>query len=814
MLKTYITIAYRNFIRNKVFSLINVLGLAIGISSALVIFLIVHYDYTFDHFEKDNNRIYRVVTDMSFSGSPMHFSGVSSPLAAAVKAEVPGIEEVAGFHLFNGNAKVNISRKDGEKPFQINHQEDIIFADPSYFQLIPYQWLEGSPEISVTAPFKVVLTEARAKIYFPAVPYSEIIGKQIVYDDSVVCTVSGIVKNLTENTDFIFKEFISKSTIPSSGLKRVYNWGDWTFVNSGTQLFLKLKPNASVSGVEARLESLLKKNDKQSNGANVTTVYKLQPFSDLHFNSQYGVYSDHIANKPTMWGLLAVAGFLLVLGCINFINLTTAQASQRAREIGVRKTMGSSSGQLMVQFLTETFLITLVSMVISILITPLLLKVFADFIPKELHFNLLQQPSLIGFLVVLTCMVTILAGFYPAMVLSKFKPVLVLKNQAYSGTSGSRKAWLRKGLTVSQFLIAQFFCMATIITVKQINFLLTRDMGFKKDAIVSLSTPYLFDKPDHRRFLLAEEIKHMPGIEMVSIGNDAPSASGWSARNMKYIDGKKEIQTDVRQKSGDSNYLRLYHINILAGRNVEESDTTKEYLVNETYLHTLGFHKPSEILNKLVNGFPVVGVMADFNQESLHAFVKPLAFSSETKYCFRIHVALKPQVNPGSWKSTIAGIGTSFKKYFPEEDFSCEFVDDSIAKFYQSEQDISHLLEWSTGLAIFISCMGLLGLVMYTTNLRTKEIGIRKVLGASVSHIVSILSKDFIRLVLVASLIAIPLSWWAMHRWLQDFAYETPVSWWLFVLSTLSMMLIALITLSIQTIRAASANPVESLRSE
>jgi putative ABC transport system permease protein len=814
MLKTYLTIAFRNFTRNKIFSLINVLGLSIGISSALVIFLIVHYDLTFDKFEKDSNRIYRVVTIMTFSGTPMHFSGVASPMAETVKKEVPGIEESVGFHQFNGNAKVTIKKKDGEKPFQINHQEDIIFADRSYFKLIPCQWLVGSPEISLTEPFKVVLTEARAKVYFPSMPYSEMIGKQIIYDDSVVTTVSGIVKNQTANTDFIFKEFISQSTIPSSGLKKNYTWGEWSYVNSGSQLFLKLKPNASVNTIETQLGSILKKNDKGSNGYNTTTVYKLQPFSDLHFNSDYGTYNDRIANKPTIYGLLTVSAFLLMLGCINFINLTTAQATQRAKEIGIRKTMGSSIVQLRIQFLTETFFITLISMLISILIAPLLLKVFADFIPKGLHFNLIQQPELLGFLIILTLLVTILAGFYPAIILSRFKPVLVLKNQAHSGTSNSRKAWLRKGLTISQFLIAQFFCMATLITVKQINYLLTKDMGFKKDAIIKINTPYFWDKTDHRRFLLAEEIKQMPGIEMVSIGNDAPSASGWSARNMKFIDGKKEIQTDVRQKSGDTNYLRLYHINILAGRNIEESDTTKEYLVNETYMRILGFQNPSDILNKQVNNKPIVGVIADFNQESLHATVKPLSFSSEQKYSFNIHIGLKSQQTNGNWKMSIAAIEKSFKKYFPEEDFNYDFIDESIAKFYKSEQDISHLLQWATGLAIFISCMGLLGLVMYTTNLRIKEIGIRKVLGASVSHIVSILSKDFIRLVFIASIIAIPLSWWSMNKWLDNFAYKTPVSWWIFMLSILFMMMIALITLSIQTVRAASANPVDSLRSE
>jgi hypothetical protein len=413
--------------------------------------------------------------------------------------------------------------------------------------------------------------------------------------------------------------------------------------------------------------------------------------------------------------------------------------------------------------------------------------------------------------------VTILAGFYPAMVLSRFKPVLVLKNQAFAGGSGSRRAWLRKGLTVSQFLIAQVFCMATLITVKQINYMLTRDMGFKKDAIITIYTPFIFSrdaKPDHKRFLLRDEIKQIPGIELISLGGDPPSASGWSTQNMNYIDGKKEIRTDVRQKSGDTNYLKLFHIPILAGRNVGLSDTANEYLVNETYMHMLGFQKPSDILNKQINKIPIVGVMADFNQESLHAPIKPLAFSSNLSYSFALMVGLKPQQAPGSWKTSIAAIEKKFKEMYPEEDFEYAFVDENIAKFYKSEQDISSLLKWSTGLAIFISCMGLLGLVMYTTNLRIKEIGIRKVLGATATQIVSILSKDFIRLVIIASLIAVPISWWAMNKWLENFAYKTPVKWWVFVLSTLFMTLIALITLSIQTIRAANANPVESLRSE
>ena len=818
MLKTYFTIAYRNFFRNKIFSIINVLGLAIGISASLVIFLIVQYDFSFDKFEKDRSHLYRVVTEMNFFGSPIHNPGVPSPLADAVSKEGTGIKDIISFHKFNGDPKVSAPRKN-EKPFTIRHQKSIIFTDESYFKLVPHQWLAGSVHTSLDGPFKVVLTAERGKIYFPGIAYEGMIGRQITYDDSIVATVSGIVSDLTENTDFIFREFISQSTIlTSAGLKINYKWVNWGSVNGGSQLLVRLTENASPKNVEAGLQSIEKKYDKDNTNPNSKRYYRLQPFDDLHFNQTYATFGDRSASKPVLYGLLAVGIFLLLLACINFINLTTAQSIHRAKEIGVRKTLGSSGSQLIFQFLTETFFISFISLIISIAITPLLLKIFSDFIPPHLHFDLLKEPYIIAFGLLLTVTVALFAGFYPAWVLSRFSAVKVMKNQTFAGVSGSRNAVLRKGLTISQFLIAQVFTMATFIAVKQIHFVMNRDMGFKKEAIVNIETPFLWKRSgpqDTKRISLLAKIKNLPGVQLASLGNDPPAADGWSSSSMKYNDGKKEIETDVRQKFGDTNYLKLYHIKLLAGRNIRASDTANELVINETYMHILGFQNPEQVLNKQVENIPIVGVMADFNQESLHAPVKPLAFSSETGDSWIIHVALNTGGNQAqTWKNTIASIEKSYKELFPEEDFNYHFLDESIAKFYISEQHMSRLLTWAAGLAIFISCMGLLGLVIYTTNQRTKEIGVRKVLGASISNIVSILSRDFMQLVLLASVIAIPLTWWAMHKWLENFAYQTPVSWWVFGLSILLMMAVALLTLSIQTIRAASANPVESLRTE
>ena len=817
MFKNYFKIALRNFWRHKIFSVINILGLSIGISASLVIYLIVHYEFTFDKFEPNADRIYKVGTDMKFAGNSILFAGVPSPLPDAARNEITGLDLVAGFHILQGG-KVTVQRNGSQKPVLFKNQPDIIYADSSYFNLVPYRWLAGSRLTSLNEPFKVVLSDDRAKTYFPSTNYSDIIGKTIVYDDSITATISGIVKRPDENTDFIFKEFISNATIPNSGLKNNYGWEDWTSVNTNSQMFIKLAKEESPANVQTKLISLIRRYNKDAGKDDKNSeVFTLQRLGDMHFKDLMGSFG-HTANKPTLYGLLAIAAFLLLLGCFNFINLTTAQSVQRAKEIGIRKTMGSSASQLILQFLSETFFTTCIATIISIALVPLLLKVFADFIPADLHFNLLHQPDVILFLTGLIVVVSLFAGFYPALVLSGYKPVAVLKNQAYTGTSNTRKTFLRKGLTVSQFVIAQVFIIATAIMVKQIHYMLNKDMGFKKDAIIFFSTPFNFNnenKGDSRKFVLLNELKSIPGINRVSLGEAPPSSAAWSIRIFDYKNGKKEVQTQVCMKSGDTNYLPLYNIKLLAGRNILQSDTTKEYIINETYLHMLGFQKPQEALNKDLDGKPIVGVMADFNQQSLHAPVKPLAFSSGLKNDYTFHIALQPQNIDGRiWKTSISQIEKAFRRVYPGEDFRYQFFDESIAKFYESEQNISTLLKWATGLAILISCMGLLGLAIFTTNSRTKEIGVRKVLGASVGGIVSLLSRDFVLLVLLAFVIAAPIAWIAMSKWLENFSYRTAMSYWVFALSGTGMVLIALITLCFQTIRSARANPVKSLRTE
>lgn len=814
MLKNYLIVAFRNFWRNKVFSLINIAGLAIGISAALVIYLIVHYEFSFEKFQKDKGRIYRVVTNMHFPDQDFKNAGVPGPLPTAVRSEIPGIEKSTLFWQANPMEVYIPSKVDNKNAFR--KQENIIYADEQYFHFLDYKWLAGSPDNSLTGPNKVVLAESRAKTYFPYSDIRNAVGQTIIYNDSVKATVTGIIKDLDEITDFNFKEFVSLSTF-SEQLKKINGWDEWGSVSSSSQFFIKLTKGADTAQVNKQLALVRKKHEKN---AYLATDHFLQPLTDIHFNSDFDAFDHRQAHKPTLYGLLAVAAFLLILGCINFINLTTAQASQRAKEIGIRKTMGSSKKQLVLQFLSETFLLTSLATILSVILIPWLLKIFSAYIPEGLHFDLFNQPNLFIFTVILIVTVSILSGFYPAIILSGYKPVLVLKNLAFANTAQSRRVWIRKTLTVLQFVIAQFFIIATLMVGKQIRFSLNKDMGFKKDAIINVRTPFNFQHPDNKQFVLQEKLKSIPGIEKLSLAGSAPANNGINISTMKVINKKgKEIEASVEVKQADTNYFDLYKIKLLAGRNLQQSDTTREYVINETYAKLLGFNNPTDILNRLmIHGnkkIPIVGVLADIHTKSLHTPIQPLAFSSEARLHSTFHIALPAKgENTDNWKKIIANIGNAWKEVYPDEEFNYEFFDESIAKFYKKEQDTVNLLNWSTGLAIFISCLGLLGLVIYTTIQRTKEIGVRKVLGASVSQIVSLLSIDFISLVLLAFIISAPLAWWAMHKWLEDFAYRTSISWWIFGLSGLAMVIIALITLSIQTIRSAIANPVKSLRTE
>jgi putative ABC transport system permease protein len=821
MIKNYFKIAFRNFWRHKVFTLINVLGLSIGISAALVIYLIVHYDFTYDKFHKDGDRIYRVSTTFSPVGEKFTSPGVCAPLPWAIKGQVSGLEAIAPYYKLQF-PDVSIPQNNTQTAL-FKAQRSVILTDMGYFKLFDYTWLAGSSTTALNEPYQVVLTSTQAKLYFPGLAFNQMLGKTVVYD-SLKTTVAGIVEPMKGNTDFTFHDFISYNTIiANNALKADMNLRNWGSSMVKSQLFVKLLPNTGTAKIEGQLNQLLKNNNPataSNKGRNQAFV--LTPLRDIHFDTFSSFDNGRVANKPTLYGLLAIAAFLLLLGCINFVNLTTAQSVTRAKEIGIRKTMGSSRSQVIIQFLSETFLITIIAIIISATMAPTILKLFAGLIPAGVNADLLHQPSVILFLLLLAIGVSLLSGFYPAIVLSAYKPVSVLKNQAQSDSSKTRNTWLRKSLTVSQFIIAQFFIMATVLVSKQIYYAVHKDLGFKKDAIVMVTAPSKTSTLSKNQVLL-NKLQQVPQVQLVSAGNDAPASENTSSTEATYNDGKKQIKMDVDEKFGDENYIKLYKIKLLAGRNLQQTGIRRGFLINETYAKLIGFKNPDDAVGKQVDNFngdipmQIVGVVADFHQESLHAPIEPLVILTAPDKYFSgtFHIALKPQTAGGDeWKKAIAGIERAWKEIYPQDNFEYHFVDETIAQLYESEQHTSTLLSWATGMSIFISCLGLLGLAIYTTNQRTKEIGVRKVLGASVSQIVTLLSAELVWLIVLAFLIVTPIAWLAMHKWMQSFADRTQISWWIFIASGGGMLLAAIITSSVQTVKAAIANPVKSLRSE
>jgi putative ABC transport system permease protein len=811
MIKKDLVFAWRNLRRNKLIASINVLGLTIGISACLVIFLIVNYELSFDTFHPDGDRIYRIYAH--FSGSfTADNRGVPTGFATAIKEEFTGVETVCNFHTFESDVQVR-DGKGGEKDFE--RYNKIIVTAPVYFAIFNYyQWLEGSPDKSLSAPRQVVLTAGRAKIYFGDVPFGEMIGKEIHYRDSLSVTVSGIVNDVEEKTDLDFTEFISLSTVENSWLKDNIRLEDWSNTNSSSQLFIKASAGTPASKLEQQMSLLATQYADKNKDVPWKITPGLQPLSELHFNTELGIFdnSRSVSEKSTLHVLIAVALLLLVIASINFINLETAQASRRAKEVGVRKVLGSSRKKLIAQFLVESFILTLSAVVLSLALAWGGIRYFTDFVPAGLALRL-DDPTVLIFLVTCLFTVTFLAGLYPAFVLSSYQPALALKNLVSFSRSGTRSSFIRKALTVFQFSFSQILIIATLVIGLQINYMLNKDLGFSSEAIVYFDTPW-WEKPD-KRFLLKNELAQIPEIQTLSLHSEPPSTSSWSSQTFEYDNGKEIIKHNVFRKEGDSSYLQLYGIQLIAGRNLQPSDSAIEYLINETYMKQLGFTNPQDVLGKIVSKKPIVGVVKDFHSRSLHTAIDPIAIYDWSKEytCFGMKLYSENN-NVAELKPTIDKIESAWKKIYPDQKFEYHFMDDTIRRFYETEQRTGKLAKTATFIAVLISCLGLFGLSSFTVIQRTKEIGIRKVLGATVNNILLLLSKDFLKLVILAFILSAPVAYSVADWWLKDFAYRMEIGAWLFIMAGLASLITAFLTISVRTVGAAKADPVKSLRYE
>jgi len=805
MLKNYLKMAWRNIRRNRVYTFINILGLSIGLIACLVIFLITRFELGTDTFHPDGDRIYRLIGKKQQQGGT-HLYAMVPPIAPlAARTTIPGLEAVAAYHRYT--AQVLAPGAHDPVPATTT-----IIAEPQYFLIFHYDWLAGNPLTSLRTPFKVVLTQSRARIYFGNISPDKLIGRTLVYNDSLRLTVSGIVKDWTENTDFPYTDFISFSTINVTFLRHNIHLDEWgtTDIPWYSRAFVRLAKGTTPSRVNTLLATLSDGHIHPEDGVKYSLA--LQPLADIHFDTavEDGLTKAH---RPTLYALIAVAIFILLLAIVNFINLSTAMAMRRAKEVGVRKILGSRRPGLIGQFLIETGLLTGCAMVIALLALNPIMTLFHAFLPNRLEFHLLS-PAVLLFLVLMTFLTTLLSGLYPAKVLSAWLPVLCLKGTG--PLNPNEKGRLRKSLIVFQFATSLVFIISTIVIGRQINYMRTEDLGFSSDAILTIATPH--GDTTKRIQVMAKRFRQLAGVSDAAAQSFPPTTYAHATAPLQFK-GKYQVDISAALQIADEHFIPLYRIRLLAGINLRPRDSAKEVVVNESMTRAMGLTDPREAVGKNLflgeSPLPIIGVIADFHEYSYHEAIMPIIMMDFPAPLEAIAVKLGTQGQSLSqFKTTLGRMAQAWKLVYPETPFNYTFLDDSIASMYEKERKTATLMNTAMVITIFISCMGLLGLVMFTAGRRKKEIGIRKVLGASVIDIALMLSGSFARLILIAVLIASPVAWYLMNNWLQNFAYRIPIGGTVFFLAGGIALSIAMLTIGFQTLKLAFTNPAEILRSE
>ena len=799
MVRNYFKIAWRNLWKHKFYTLINISGLSLGIACSIILFQFISYHLSFDTYHQNAKSLYKVVEQLHLEdGTTLYERGAPMVLARAIKTELPQIKDAAVL-VQKRSFTISVSPNNGAGKKLFYEQENVGLADSHWFNTLDYTWLAGSAAQAFNDPDNAVITHKLAQKYFGT---DDAVGRTIRLDNKHNFKVTGVLKDNAENTDFKCDMFLSLTALKTlyPDIQQQFQ-NDWYWEDSRNVVFLSLPANLSPKTVEAAITKISGKEVAK------TFRYILQPLNEVHFDGRYsGVIQKSLLTTLGMVGLL-----LIVIACVNFINMATAQSFKRAKEIGTRKVLGSTPAAIFTQFIAETSLIVLFAGLIAVLAVWLFLPVLNSWLQTSLTFNLVNNAALFAFIALSMIVITLAAGFYPALVLSRFKPVNALKNQL-NGQSQSA-GFGRKSLIVIQNIIAQVLIIGTIIITMQVRYLKTADLGFNKTGVIMLPLPD-FDKS--KTDFLRNQLMAQPGISAVSYCYRAPSSTADKGGSIKY-DGREWEKFVGRTVMGDAGYAKTFGLNIIAGRNIAEADSAKEYLVNEQLVYKLGVKDPQKIIGRSFTAGDltdkpgtIVGVVKDFHAKSLYRAIEPTyisTFRSAYQYA-GVRIDMKNR------SAALAQIQKIWQSVFPDNVFEYRFLDEQIGDFYQKEDLLNKLIKSSAVIAIFISCLGLLGLISLLTLQRTKEIGIRKVLGASVAHITSLLSADFLKLVLIAVLVASPVAWLMMSKYLQDFAYRIDIPLWVFVLAAGMALLIAFVTVSFQSIKAAMANPVNSLRNE
>jgi predicted permease len=799
MIKATFISAYRSLKKNKSHSFLNTIGLTLGITSCLMIFLVIRYELSFDTFHAKANRIYRITTTMHHEGTD-YLSCAAYPVGEAVKEEFPEVEKLSTVYFENdGIVKAND---------QVYRETGITYLTPAFFDLFDVDWLVGNPNQSLEAPNSVVLTETLARQYFgveKSGDLTRVLGKVVRLNNESDFTVSGITKDFPSNTDLPFRIMLSLSTLKPDSRREMT---DWVTLNWSVSHFVLLKNGSDPQKIDFRFPDFLKRHMTEDEASRRTI--QLQALNKIHFDDRFGNYNNRTVTRNTILMLSLIGIFLLVTACINFVNLATAQSAKRSKEVGVHKVLGAGKAELIRKFMGEAVLITIGSLVISFVAALVLFPSVSNLL--GLHYNpkWVSDPLIPFFFVGITLIVSLLAGLYPALVMSDFQPIMALKSKM-SNTVAPGSFSLRRGLIVFQFVLSQVLIIGTIVVTRQLDLFHNQPLGFNKDAIITVTLP---NSEIKQKQSLRNQFLEIPGVQKVSFCQNNPSSDGnW--RGVFNFSGSGVSDITIVMRPADQAYINTYGLTLLAGRDLTETDNLESgVIVNEKVLKIMNISNPQDAVGKPITTFgrntTIVGVVKDFHAFTLHQQIQPILLFNDPNRARLAGI----KINTSDIKGTLAKVESVYKSTFPENIFEYQFLDQTIASFYREEEKLSHIFTVFSGIAILIGCLGLFGLISFIAMQRTKEIGIRKVNGARLVEILALLNRDFALWIAIAFVIACPAAWYIMNSWLQKFAYKVELSWWIFALSGLSAMGIALLTVSWQSWKAAAQNPVEALKYE
>jgi putative ABC transport system permease protein len=802
MLKNYFKIAWRALTRNKLRTFIHVLGLALGISICFLIFNLVFHSYSYDTFHPDADRIFRINTVTEWGGQSFPNSGSPGPLGEVIQDEMTSIEEKGRLYTLGQTLVVNPEQ---EKVY--GRIERVTFADPGFFRIFPRKWLAGNPQTAMEAPNSAVLTEASLQRYFPGAEPASVLGKELLWieSDSIFAQVTGVVEDFKENTDFIFTDFISYSTIKKNESEDWYGLHSWGSINSSSQLFVKAAAGADKAQLDGGLVAIVDKNyEKDEEGK---TSFFAEPLSEMHFTHNY---TDTTVSKVFLQGLVYIGIIILVLAALNFINLETAQAIGRSKEVGIRKTLGGRRPQLIFQFLTETYLIVLFATILALGLVEILRLLFSDYLPGEFeieHFSVIN----LAFYILFPLLITVISGTYPSLMLSGYQPQRALKSESSGHRGFSLGPFLRKNLTVLQFSASIAFIILVLVLNQQIQYVTSQPMGFEKEEVMYASLPFM--SPPDKMSQLQARLNQKSNVKGSSLsGTLVTSTSLWTSDASIPVD-TTEKKMSVQVMNVDSSFVSVNGVPLLAGSS--GSNRMDEVVVNENFLKEAGIATPESAVGMNIkfndSQKRIVGVVANFHSRTLREEIRPLLLTVNPTYFQTITVKLEKGQNLASAKVELEA---AYKEIYPYEEVEFKFLDSQIERFYGEDLRIRNVLGGSCLLAILISAMGLFGLSSYTIAQRTKEISIRKVLGASMFQILSLISKEYVWLVVLSFALAVYPAYYFLKDWLSGFSYRISMPFSLFVLSGLGVMGLCLLIVGLHSYVAAQTNPASVLKDE